>query len=153
MTGTDNQPYGNRDDPAVPTSADDRAHIVFDGHCNFRSAWARFVIGNDKDGRVRPLAAQSALGAALYRDFGLAPKRNDTNLLLIDARAVTKSAGTLRAFELLDGPWPVFAIFRVIPRPGRDWIYDRVARNRYRLLGRQTQGFLPPSEIRERFLS
>jgi predicted DCC family thiol-disulfide oxidoreductase YuxK len=43
-------------------------------------------------------------------------------------------------------------IFSVIPRPIRDWLYDRVASNRYKLFGKKTECDLPSTEQLNRFL-
>ena len=58
-------------------------------------------------------------------------------------------------------PWPerawagrgaCFALLRLLPRPLADWLYDRVAQNRYALFGRTDSCMIPPPEWRERFL-
>ena len=41
---------------------------------------------------------------------------------------------------------------RIVPRPLRDWLYDRIALNRYRLFGRRQTCFVPTDEIADRFL-
>jgi predicted DCC family thiol-disulfide oxidoreductase YuxK len=46
----------------------------------------------------------------------------------------------------------VFWIFMLVPRPVRDWIYDFVARHRYRWFGKRDVCMVPTSEIRARFL-
>ncbi|MEK1925368.1 MAG: DCC1-like thiol-disulfide oxidoreductase family protein, partial [Rhizobium giardinii] len=63
--------YSYRSDPAVPAFADDQSIIVFDGECIFCSGWVNFVLRHDKQGRYRFLTAQSPLGEALYRHYGL----------------------------------------------------------------------------------
>jgi predicted DCC family thiol-disulfide oxidoreductase YuxK len=50
-------------------------------------------------------------------------------------------------------PWPMLAAGRVIPRPVRDWLYDRIARNRYRLFGRRDSCLVPSADIADRFLT
>jgi predicted DCC family thiol-disulfide oxidoreductase YuxK len=41
---------------------------------------------------------------------------------------------------------------RIVPRPLRDWLYDRVALNRYRLFGRRQTCLVPTGGIADRFL-
>jgi predicted DCC family thiol-disulfide oxidoreductase YuxK len=43
-------------------------------------------------------------------------------------------------------------VFSVPPRPVRDWLYDRVARNRYRLFGRTETCMVPTPELMRRFV-
>jgi predicted DCC family thiol-disulfide oxidoreductase YuxK len=40
----------------------------------------------------------------------------------------------------------------LLPRPLADWLYDRVAQNRYALFGRTDSCMIPPPEWRERFI-
>jgi predicted DCC family thiol-disulfide oxidoreductase YuxK len=39
----------------------------------------------------------------------------------------------------------------LLPRRARDWAYDRIARNRYRLFGRNENCLVPTSSIAARF--
>ena len=43
-------------------------------------------------------------------------------------------------------------LLRGIPRFLRDWAYDRVARNRYRLFGKYDTCLLPNADHEQRFL-
>ena len=49
--------------------------------------------------------------------------------------------------------WPLLAIFRFLPLGLRDWCYDRVALNRYRLFGRYDACLLPSPDHEGRFLN
>ena len=42
---------------------------------------------------------------------------------------------------------------RAIPRPIRDFLYDRVARNRYSLFGKRDACLVPTPDVRSRFIS
>jgi hypothetical protein len=86
--------YSWRDDPSVPAFADDRPTLIFDGHCVLCSSFAQFILRHDRERRFRLLAAQTPLGAALYRHLGLLPTEYETNILLEDGRAWFKSEGS-----------------------------------------------------------
>jgi predicted DCC family thiol-disulfide oxidoreductase YuxK len=144
--------YGYRADPKVPPFPDDKPIIVFDGHCVLCSRWARFVMRHDRDKRFRLLAAQTALGRALYEHFGLDPVDYETNVLLEDGRAWLKSEGTIRMFERLGFPWSMAAAFRVVPRALRDRLYGIVARNRLRWFGSRATCFVPEPSDADRFI-
>ena len=144
--------FSYRDDPDVPAFPDDRPLIVFDGVCVLCSASARFVMGHDEAGRFRLTAAQSPLGQALYRHFGLSPTALDTFLLIEDGRAWFKADAALRVARRLGPPWSLAAIIQILPRALRDAAYDLVARNRYRVFGRRDTCFLPNADQAGRFL-
>ena len=93
-------PYDYRADPAVPRFADDRPVIVFDGKCVLCSSFAQFILRKDRSARFRLLAAQSELGNALYRHFGLDPVRYETYVLLQEGKAYFRSEASIR---ILDG--------------------------------------------------
>src|SRR5215467_12710996 len=80
---------------------------------------------------IRPLAAQSELGGALYRRFGLDPVGYETHILLQDGKPYFRSKATTRILACLGMPWRLLATFgRLVPVPLRDAVYDVVARNR-----------------------
>ena len=146
------EPYSYRGDPAVPGFADDRPVIIFDGYCALCSGWARFVLRHDSDGKFRLLRAQSPLGRALYVHYGLDPEDYETNILLADGVASFKSEGSIRMAEGLGAPWSLAAVFRILPRPLRDRLYDLVARNRLRLFGKRETCYMPERGTEQRFL-
>ncbi len=145
--------YAYREDPAVPDFPDDKPVIVFDGHCVLCSRWARFVLKHDRQGRYRLLPAQSPLGHALYVHLGLDPENYETNILIEDGRAWFRSEGSIRMAKGLGFPWSLACVFRLLPRTWRDWLYDLVARNRFRLFGRREVCYLVDNDYRDRFLA
>lgn len=149
---SDRAPYSYREDDDVPAFADDKPVIIFDGVCVMCSAWARFVLKHDKRGRYRLLPAQSELGAALYRHYGLDPVNYETNVLIEQGRAYFRSSGSIRMFEGLGLPWSLVSIVRIVPETWRDRAYEFVARNRYRWFGRTERCFVPNDEYKARFL-
>lgn len=145
--------YSYRSDPAVPAFADDQPIIVFDGECIFCSGWVNFVLRHDKQGRYRFLTAQSPLGEALYRHYGLDGRNYETNMLIENGLAFLKSEGSLRMATGLGFPFSLVSVLRLIPRPLRDPLYELVARNRYRIGGRRNACFVPAPEHRGRFIA
>ncbi len=65
---------------------------------------------------------------------------------------LTRSSAALAVAAHLTGPWCACALFRAVPRPLRDLVYDLVARTRYRVFGRTEQCMVPTPELRARFL-
>lgn len=145
--------YSYRADPSVPPFADDRPILIFDGMCVLCSGVARFVLRFDRHHRLRLLAAQTPLGAALYTHFELAPGDYESNILLEDGEVRTKSDGSIRIFEIIGFPWSFLTIGRILPRAWRDWIYVRIARNRLNWFGRRDVCYLPDTSQRDRFVA
>jgi predicted DCC family thiol-disulfide oxidoreductase YuxK len=147
------KPYSYRDDPAVPTFADDRPVIIFDGHCVLCSRSAQFVLRHDRRGTFRLLAAQTPLGHALYVHFGLDPHDYESMILIADGVPALKSEAIIRIAQGLGLPWSLAVVLRVLPRAWRDRLYDILARNRFRVFGRRDTCYLPDPRDADRFLA
>ena len=145
-------PYSYRQDPAVPSFADDKPIIVFDGYCALCSGWAAFVLRRDHEGRYRLLSAQSPLGQALYLHYGLDPQDYETNILIEEGVAWFRSEGSIRMAEGLGFPWSMAAIFRALPMGWRDRMYATVARNRLKWFGKRDSCYRPDPKFSDRFL-
>ncbi|WP_421871787.1 thiol-disulfide oxidoreductase DCC family protein [Pararhizobium sp.] len=145
--------HSYRSDPAVPDFADDHPILVFDGECIFCSGWVNFVLRYDRLGRYRFITAQSPLGQALYRHYGLDSRDYETNMLIADGIVHLKSEGSLRLAAGLAFPWKLAGILRLIPKSIRDPLYEWIARNRYRIAGRRNTCLVPSPEHRARFLA
>jgi predicted DCC family thiol-disulfide oxidoreductase YuxK len=147
------QPYGYRDDPAVPQFPDDRPIIVFDGYCAMCSGFARFVLRHDRRGAFRLVPAQSGLGRALYVHYDLDPLDYETNILIENGVAWFKAEGSMRIAEQLGFPWRLATVFRLLPRAWREMLYDVLARNRLRIFGRREVCYVSDPQYADRFLA
>lgn len=145
-------PEPNR--PASPSQAYDasRPLIVFDGACVFCSGFVQLILRLDREKRFRFATAQSPLGEALFRQHGLPIDDYDSNLAIIDGAAFTKLDSFVAVMSALGWPWRAAKGLLILPRPLRDWLYDRVARNRYALFGRKDSCDIPSAELRERLI-
>jgi len=116
------------------------------------SGLARFVLKRDRDFVFRLTTAQSPVGQALFRHYGLDTETLATNLVLIDGTAYGKLDTVAAVGRRLGGGWRLLSMLRLIPRPVGDWLYDGIARNRYRLFGRYSRCPVPEPRWRERFI-
>ena len=144
--------YSYRSDPEVPAFDDDHPIIVYDNICVLCSGFVHWVLRRDRGALFRFLSAQSPLGEALYRHYGLKRGDYETNLLIADGHIYGKSEAYFQITRRFGGFWPLLLAGRVVPRPLRDWLYDRVARNRYRLFGKRDTCLMPSPDVAERFI-
>jgi predicted DCC family thiol-disulfide oxidoreductase YuxK len=144
--------YSYRGDARVPPFAEDKPLIVFDGVCVLCSGFARFVAKRDPSGHFRFTAAQSTLGQALYRHYGLDPFEPETILLLAAGRSYGRTEAFTRIMARLRSPWRFCRLASGLPRRLCDWVYDRIARNRYGLFGRRTACIIPDASWQERVI-
>lgn len=137
-------------EPAKSIIRRQRPLFVFDGVCVLCSTGASFLMRHDPEGRAQFASAQSALGSAIFRKLG---KPIDESFLLIDADGWhAKSDGYFQLARILGGWWRLALVFRVVPRPFRDWLYDLVAANRYRWFGKSEYCALLTDEQRNRLV-
>ncbi|WP_372778296.1 thiol-disulfide oxidoreductase DCC family protein [Litorivivens sp.] len=126
--------------------------ILFDGVCKLCSAWARFLIRFDKHRRFRLATVQSPEGQAILKWYGLSLDQYETLLLIEGPELYTQSIALIRVLWQLPLPWPLLAIGWLVPRPLRNWLYRRIAVNRYRIFGKYERCILPEENHRQRFL-
>jgi predicted DCC family thiol-disulfide oxidoreductase YuxK len=126
--------------------------ILFDGVCVLCSGWVDFVIRRDPAARFRFTAIQTPYGRRLAERFGIDVADPETNVVVMHGCAHFKSDSALRVLAELPG-WRWTRIAYVLPKRVRDFFYDRVARNRYRVFGRNDACHVPTPEIAARFLS
>lgn len=140
-------------EPSLPPglSAGERV-VLFDGVFKLCNGWARFLIRHDPARQFRLASVQSAQGQALLAWYGLPTDRFDTMALIDEAGLHVRSTALLRILSRLPQPWRALRLLRLLPRPLRDWCYDRIALNRYRLFGRHAVCLLPTADHAERFL-
>jgi predicted DCC family thiol-disulfide oxidoreductase YuxK len=126
--------------PWAPISVAATAHelVLFDGDCVLCSRDARFVHRRDPGLRFQFVAIQSEYGRTLAARFGIDADEPQTNLAIVDRVAYFKSDAVLMVLAALPG-WGWSRWLRAAPRVLRDWLYDLVARNRFRLFGRSPQ--------------
>ena len=126
--------------------------IVFDGLCPLCSANARFVLRYDRRGHFRLASMQGEAGAALLRRFGIDPDDPETMIVVEEGEALRDSEAVLAIARGLGWPWRAAGVARLVPRRLRDAVYRWVARNRYRLFGRNETCWLPDADYRDRML-
>ena len=136
--------------PDEPTPMDNL--VIFDGVCNLCEASVNFIIRHDKDGVFRFVPSQSELGGALQRQYGVNTTGLDTVVLIHDGHLFTESDAGVRIAATFDGPWRLLGLVRWVPRPLRDWVYQRIANNRYAWFGRKDVCLMPTPDLRRRFL-
>jgi predicted DCC family thiol-disulfide oxidoreductase YuxK len=127
--------------------------ILFDGVCNLCNGFVQFVIARDPSGRFRFGALQSEGAQRLLASTPHTGPVPDSIVLVDEGRVFTRSTAALRVARHLTFPWRLAYLFKFVPRPLRDGIYDWVASHRYGWFGRRDVCMVPTPELRVRFLS
>ncbi len=126
--------------------------LLFDGVCTLCNASVDLVIRNDSKRRFRFASLQSEVGQQILQERGLSQSKFDSVLYLHNGVLHSKSGAALRIASRLDGLWPLFAVFLLIPPFLRDAMYGWIARNRYSWFGKRETCRVPTAEERSLFL-
>ena len=126
--------------------------ILFDGVCVLCNRLMRFVLRHERHGEFFFAPIQSATGRRALAVHGQPVEDWDSVVVIDGASIYRKSAAALRLARALDAPWSWLVVFGLLPPFLRDWLYERVARNRYRLFGRYDACRVPSPEECKRIL-
>lgn len=145
--------FSYRQDCGVPGFDESRLLLVMDGECALCSAAARCIARWDHHDRVRIATVQSKLGRGLLLHYGMKPDDPESWLMVEDGRAYgSLDAIVTLAPELHWALRPLRAL-RLLPFGVQDWLYARLARNRYALFGKGDICALPDPELQRRVIT
>lgn len=126
--------------------------VLFDGVCNLCNASVNFIIDRDEKAIFKFTSLQSEVGQNILVEHQLKQSDFDSIILLKEGKILKKSDAALEIARNLDGWWKYFYVFGIIPKFIRDFFYDLIAKNRYRIFGKSDACRIPTAELRERFL-
>jgi predicted DCC family thiol-disulfide oxidoreductase YuxK len=126
--------------------------ILYDGVCGLCDRFVQFIITRDPSAKIKLAALQSESAIELLQKFHLPTTVLSTVVLIEEEKSYIKSAAVLRSLSYVDGAWKFLTILRIIPTPISDFVYDFIARNRYRWFGKFDACIIPSPEIKSRFL-
>ncbi|HLK63596.1 MAG TPA: DCC1-like thiol-disulfide oxidoreductase family protein [Bryobacteraceae bacterium] len=130
----------------------DHATVFFDGVCNMCNWSVQFIIARDPAGYFRFAALGSEAARDVLEESAVRGPLPDSIVLWEQGRLYTRSTAALRIARRLTFPWRWMWGLMILPRPLRDWIYNVIARHRYRWFGKRESCLLPTPELRSRFL-
>jgi len=136
----------------VPYLQDKENVILFDGVCKLCNAWSNFIIRHDHGRRFRLASVQSIEGQAILAHFGYPTDYYDTMLVVRGGACFEKSDAFFVVMGELGFPWKAALVFKALPKRLRNWLYDRIAHNRYRIFGKYDVCLLPTPDHAGRYL-
>lgn len=126
--------------------------ILFDGVCNYCNWWVSCVLMRDKKKYFYFAPLQSEIGKRVFQS--LKSERDILHsLVLIDkGKVFYRSDAAIMIARKLGFPYNFLYAFIVVPRPLRNWVYDWIARNRYKWFGKREHCMAPTADVKDRFL-
>lgn len=112
----------------------------------------QFTLRHDTEAIYRFVAAQTPLGEALFRHYGLDAEDYETFILIRAGRGFFVSDAVVELLRPLGFPWSLAPVIRIVPRRLRDRVYLWIARNRMQFFGRTNLCYMPEPRNVGRFL-
>ena len=127
--------------------------ILFDGVCNLCNSSVQYVIKHDKRDLFMFASLQGDTGKQLIKTYNIDTSKLDSILLYTPNKGiVSKSTAALKIASKLGFPQNLMSVFFIIPQVIRNWIYDFVAKNRYKWYGKKDACMIPTPELKCKFL-
>ncbi len=145
--------------------------ILFDGVCNLCNASVNFIIDHDSKKKFQFASLQSEFAQSLiinsssenklFTPKGIIPLNQEIQKELNSLNSIIyfednvfyqKSEAALRIAKHLDGIYKLISAGKILPTSLRDFIYEYIARNRYRWFGKSESCRMPTPELKDRFL-
>lgn len=126
--------------------------VFFDGVCKLCNTMVHFIIRNDPKSYFSFASLRSDSKKFLLGNHYFQERNVDSIVLFENGKVYNKSTAVLKIMLKLRRLWPALYILIVIPKPLRDYIYDIIAVNRYKIFGREKYCIPPGKEIKDRFL-
>ena len=127
--------------------------ILFDGLCNLCDSSVQFILKHDDKDVFRFVSIQSELGFNIINCLDIDTSKVDSIILYIpNIGYYTKTNAVFRIAKELNSWHSNLSILSFIGKYG-DFIYDYIAKNRYRWYGKKENCVISISYIHYKFLS
>ena len=137
----------------IETVPNNKKLILFDGVCNLCNSAIQYVIKHDRDDTFLFAPLQSEVGKKVISKYNIDTDKTDSILLYSNENGLSiKSTAALKVAKHLGFPRNLLTIFFIVPPMIRNWVYDFVARNRYKWYGKKEECMIPTPELKSRFL-
>ncbi|MFB6319071.1 thiol-disulfide oxidoreductase DCC family protein [Saccharicrinis sp. FJH54] len=121
--------------------------ILYDGFCNLCNYSTRTILRFDHKKQFEYVPLQSPDGQKILSDIQNIP---DTVILYYHNNLYLKSDAVLKISTLIGFPLSILAICYIFPRTVRDYVYDLIARYRYKIFGKKDYCTMHPEDKKRR---
>ena len=127
--------------------------VFFDGVCKFCNSTVDFIWNNNKKRNLYYASLQSDFSKDKLLNSGIKDFDLKTIYYSDGKKVFEKSHAVFIILKSLDGVYPILGkIGLLLPRYISDFFYDIIAKNRYKIMGKQETCRIPNKEEEEYFL-
>lgn len=124
--------------------------VFFDGVCNLCNSWVQWLIKRDKKNVLYYSSLQSGYATQHITDPEILS--TDSIVFFVNSTFYTKSSAVFQICKQLAWPYRLVLIFYIFPGFIRDYVYDTVAKNRYKWFGKRATCMVPAASLKSKFL-
>ncbi|MFP4846689.1 thiol-disulfide oxidoreductase DCC family protein [Winogradskyella sp. PE311] len=132
----------------------DKQLILFDGVCNLCNSSVLYVIKRDNKNKFLFAPLQSTIGKSIINEFNIDIVKTDSIILYKpkERKIYDKSTAALFIAKSLNFPTNLMAVFFIVPNFIRNWVYNFIAKNRYKWYGKKESCMIPTPELKSKFI-
>jgi len=113
----------------------------------------QYVIRRDKKNVFLFAPLQGKTGQDIIKHYNIDTSKIDSILLYSNESGIAyKSTAGLKIAKHLGFPVNLIVMFFIIPAFIRNWVYDFIAKNRYKWYGKKDACMIPTPELKRKFL-
>ena len=110
--------------------------VYYDGVCGLCDGFVELLVKLDKNKKLKFSSLQGKSGRILLNKLNLDLEEFDTVLFKVNDQVYTKSTAVFKIINSIGGVIKLFLVFNLLPRRFNDWIYSKVAKNRFKIFGK-----------------
>jgi predicted DCC family thiol-disulfide oxidoreductase YuxK len=110
--------------------------VYYDGVCGLCDGFVELLVKLDKNKKLKFSSLQGKSGRILLNKLNLDLEEFDTVLFKVNDQVYTKSTAVFKIINSIGGIIKLFLVFKLLPRRFNDWIYSKVAKNRFKIFGK-----------------
>ena len=128
--------------------------ILFDGVCNLCNSSVQYIINHDKHDIFLFAPLQGETGQKIISYFNIDTSKTDSIILYSEENGIDyKSTAALKIATKIGFPQNLLSAFLIVPAFIRNWVYDFIARNRYKWYGKKDECMIPTPDLKSKFLN
>ena len=126
--------------------------ILFDGVCNLCNSSVNLFISRDKNDNFRFASLQSDIGIELQKKYHIDHDNIESFILIDGDKYYKKSTAALKVAGMIGFPYNLLYPFLLVPAFIRNFVYDTIAKYRYKWFGRREVCRVPTTDEKAKFL-
>lgn len=126
--------------------------VLFDGVCNLCNGFVQFIIRHDKKKKFKFASLQSTFSQQYLQETNQSTTQFTSFIYLRNGKELKQSRAALYVLKDLQSFISLLFILIIIPPFIRNYVYNIIAKNRYKWFGKKEACMVPNENLKARFL-